>query len=57
MAEKIGFDVMSATVASGSAASAGEVATTLDGRTFSVNMLPQQMLPIGCFVSLMSGTG
>ena len=44
---------MSAAVASGSAASAGEVPTTLDGRTFSVNMSPQQMFPIVWgFVSL-----
>jgi len=48
---------MSAAVASGSAASAGEVPTTLDGRTFSVNMSPQQMFPNGCFVSLTDDHG
>jgi hypothetical protein len=36
---------MSATVASGLAASAGEVPTMLDERTFSVNMSPQQIFP------------
>jgi len=29
----------------------------LDGRTFSVNMSPQQMFPIGCFVSLTDDHG
>jgi hypothetical protein len=48
---------MSATAASDSTAGAGEVATTLDGRTFSVNMSPQQMFPIGCFVSLTDDHG
>jgi len=54
---KSDIDVMSATAASDSAASAGEVATTLDGRTFSFNMSPQQMFPIGCFVSLTDDHG
>ena len=48
---------MSATVASDSTPSAGEVATTLDARTFSVNMSPQQIFPIGCIVSLSDDQG
>ena len=48
---------MSATIASDSTSSAGEVGTKLDGRTFSVNMSPQQIFPIGCFVSLTDDQG
>lgn len=48
---------MSATIASDSTSGAGEVATTLDARTFSLNMSPQQIFPIGCFVSLTDDQG
>jgi hypothetical protein len=48
---------MTATVASDSTSTAGEVATSPDGRTFLLNMSPHRQFAAGSFVSLTDEQG